>query len=232
MDRDPPVICANILSVRLLVIDDHLAFAQAISVVVEAEDDLEVVAQITTPLAAEDATGRLEPDVALIDVELGDDDGIDLAARLITRRPSLQVLMVSCHHDARTICSAIRAGASGFVTKECAAEDLVNAIRALERKETWIPPRLLGSVLREFQRSATEPRVEETRFARLSRREREVLALMVCGLDYAGIARELYLSANTVRTHAHNVLSKLDVHSSLEAVSVAMRAGIRPSGGS
>jgi DNA-binding NarL/FixJ family response regulator len=217
--------------VRILVVDDQLAFAEAISVLVDAEEDLTVVASVTTPGAAEEAVRRLEPDVALIDVEVGDDSGLELAVRLRDRQPHLQVLMVSCHQDPATVCAAIRAGASGYVTKECAAEDLVSAIRGLERHESWIPPRLLKSVLEELQQPASQPTLEEARIARLSRREREVLSLMVCGLDRMSIARRLFLSANTVRTHTQNVLSKLEVHSSLEAVSLAMRAGVRPSNG-
>ena len=216
---------------RILIVDDQLAFAEAISVLVSAEDDLAVVATVTTPSAAEEAARRLEPDVALVDVELGDQSGLELAVRLRDQLPQLQVLMVSCHQDSETICAAIRAGASGYVTKECAAEDLVQAIRGLERHESWIPPRLLKSVLEELQQPASQPTIEEARIARLSRREREVLSLMVCGLDRMSIARRLFLSANTVRTHTQNVLSKLEVHSSLEAVSLAMRAGVRPTSG-
>lgn len=213
---------------RILIVDDQLAFAEAISVLLTQEDDFAVVATVTTSGAAEDAMRRFQPDVALVDVELGEESGIELAIRLRELGPELQVLMVSCHQDAETICAAIRAGASGFVTKECAATDLVRAVRSLARHESWIPPRLLTSVLKELQESVSRPTLEEARVDRLSKREREVLSLMVCGLDRSSIARRLYLSANTVRTHTQNVLSKLEVHSSLEAVSLAMRAGVRP----
>ena len=124
---------------RLMIVDDQLAFAEAISVLVNAEDDLSVVATVTTPDAAEKAAQRFRPDVAVVDVELGDESGVDLAIRLREQQAQLRVLMVSCHQDAETICAAIRAGASGFITKECAADDLIQAIRGLERDESWIP---------------------------------------------------------------------------------------------
>lgn len=213
---------------RILIVDDHLAFAEAISVLVGVEPDLEVVDRVSSSQAAEQAAARLRPDVALVDVELNGDSGIALASRLMELDPDLRILMISCHKDPATICDAIRAGALGFVTKECAGEDLVEAIRGLAKEQSWIPPRLLASVLRELQNHPSQPSPEEGRLANLSRREREVLSMMVCGLDRGSIARKLYLSANTVRTHTQNVLRKLEVHSSLEAVNVAMRAGVRP----
>ncbi len=220
----------TMVRVRILIVDDQLAFAEAISVLLGAEPGLEVVHRVTTAPAAEEAITTLQPDVVLIDVELGGENGIGLASRLLKAHPQLRVIMVSAHHDTATICAAIRAGASGYVTKECASEDLVKAINGLARQESWIPPRLLTDVLRELQQS-NQPTLEEARVARLSRREKEVLSLMVCGLDRTSIARKLFLSANTVRTHTQNVLSKLEVHSSLEAVSLAIRAGVRPANG-
>lgn len=214
--------------VRVLIVDDHLAFAEAIAVVLDAEPDIEVTDRVTSAAAAELAARRSDPDVVLLDVDLGASDGLDAISRLREVSGRLQVLVVSCSDDVGTVCAAVRAGSSGFVTKDCPPSELVAAVRSVHRGESSIPPRLLTGVLQSLQAAPGQATPEEQRLARLSRREREVLSLMVGGLDRAAIARELYLSANTVRTHAQNVLGKLELHSSLEAVSLALRAGMRP----
>lgn len=214
----------------MLVVDDHRVFADALSIRLQSEPDLEVVAKAATAAEAEAAAGAHKPDVAIVDADLGPADGIDLARRLRARHPRLRLVVLTCHDDGRTASAAVRAGASAFVTKGAAAEDLVEAIRAAHRGESWIPPHLLGDVLRELQ--VDEPRVspEEEALARLTPREREVLLLIVAGCDRATVAERLFLSPNTVRTHTQNVLAKLGVHSSVEAVGVALRAGLRPPG--
>lgn len=214
--------------VRVLIVDDKRAFAEAVAVLIDIESDLSVVGIVGTGAEAEHAIALHRPEVVLVDVELNGESGIALTGRILAEDPSIHVLIVSGHYDSETICAAIRAGAAGFVAKDSAAQDLVKAIRGVVRGEAWIAARHLTGVLEAFRQHPAPANPDETRLNRLSKRELEVLTLMVRGLDRAGIARRLYLSTNTVRTHTQNVLSKLEVHSSLEAVSLALRAGVRP----
>jgi DNA-binding NarL/FixJ family response regulator len=194
----------------------------------EAEPDLRVVASVTTSADARSAARVHRPGLAIVDVEIGDDNGIELVAELRASYPQLGIVVVTCHDDPQTVAGAMQAGASAFVPKDHAVESLIDAVRATRRGDNWLPPRLLGDVLRHLQQGARVRREDEDRVARLTAREREVLALLVAGLDRASIGAQLFLSTNTVRTHVQNLLRKLDVHSSIEAVGIALRAGVRP----
>ena len=215
--------------VRVLVVDDHQVFAEALSALLNAEPDFEVVATAATTSAAAAAAAAQAPDVAVVDVELGGSDGVELAGRLREDHPSLKVVCVTCLEDASRVVDAVRAGASAWVIKDASFDELAGAIRGALRGESWIPPRLLTGVLSQMQGNQKEADEFEKRLARLTDREHEVLRCMVAGLDRASIARQLFLSKNTIRTHTQNILAKLEVHSSLEAVALALRAGIRES---
>src|SRR5919197_1179839 len=177
--------------VRVLVVVDHQVFTEALSALLNAEPDFEVVATAATTAAATAAAASHPLDVAVVD--------------------------------------AVRAGASAWVIKDASFDELAGAIRGALRGESWIPPRLLTGVLSQMQGTQKEADEFEQRLARLTDREHEVLRCMVAGLGRASIARQLFLSKNTIRTHMQNILAKLEVHSSLEAVALALRAGIRGS---
>ena len=180
-------------------------------------------------LADADATIKaLRPDVLVLDVEVRRENSLGLASSLRTELPGMATVVVTFRDDVETASAAVRAGALGFVVKDTEPSDLLVAIRAAARGEAWIQPRLLAPVLAELTRHPGTLSPDQQRLARLSEREHDVLGYMVRGYDRASIAAELYLSSNTVRTHTRNLLAKLDVRSSLEAVALALRAGMRP----
>lgn len=210
-------------AIRVLIVDDHRVFAEAIGARLQAEPDLRVVGQANTAAQALDAVETLGPDVVLLDVELGGDDGIDLASRLHATYPSLSIVVVSFLTDPVRVGQAVRAGAAGWVTKDAPTEELLGAIRGVSAGESWIPPRLLTGVLRELLMTRRLVDEDEERLARLTPRERSVLDMMADGLDRSAIAERMFLSTNTVRTHVQNIFAKLRVRSSLEAVALALR---------
>lgn len=214
-------------AVRVLLVDDHLVFAEALSVRLGAEPDIEVVGLAATAHQAESVAQLPALDVAVVDIDLGATDGIDLIRWLGAHCPRVGIVVLTGHDDGHTASAALRAGASGFVAKGAAVEELVDAVQAVHRGQTWVRSRLLIDVLRDSQAGSSGSRQEEA-LSRLSAREREVLALMVSGNDRAAIARRLFLSPNTVRTHTQRILAKLDAHSSVEAVGIALAAGLRP----
>lgn len=213
--------------IRVLIVDDHLAFGRAIALRLQAEPDLEVVACRRSAAEAEAAVRQMDPHVVVAGLESGGDNGIEMVTRFRSAEPGLRMLVLGPEEDAVVACAAIRAGASGFLTKAVPVEELVRAVRGVGRDETWISPRLLTDVLRKLQ-GLPQVSGEQVLVETLSRREREVLSLMMAGMDRSEIARRLFLSANTVRTHTRNLMAKLGVHSSIEAVSLALRAGLRP----
>lgn len=214
---------------RILIVDDHQVFADALSWRLSAEPDLEVVGVAASRAAALRAIDLRRPDVVVLDVELGDDrDGLALLRIMQEGGSGPNVLVVTAHDDPETASRAMSAGARGFVPKDTPAENIAAVVRGIVAGETLVPPRLLTDVI-SYLRDASGARNEwQERVTRLTPREREILALMVSGMDRVAIASRLFLSINTVRTHNKNILAKLKVHSSLEAVSVALRAGIRP----
>lgn len=216
---------------RVLVADDHRAFADALAALVGAEEDLIVVGVGTSAATALSLAESLRPDVLLLDVEFPDGDGIEVAERLRTTAPGVRVVVVSGHDDVATAAGAVRAGAIGFVTKEASSEELVGAVRSAAKGQAWVEARLLAGVLGELARGSAPRTPEQEKLDRLTQRERQVLECMVRGLDRGSIARTLFLSTNTVRTHSQRLLAKLEVHSTLEAVALALRAGLRPTAG-
>jgi DNA-binding NarL/FixJ family response regulator len=211
--------------IRVLVVDDHRVFGEALAARLGAEADLEVVGTATSRADAEPLARRQHPDVVVLDVELGDGDGLDLVPRLLEDDPECRIVVATAHDTTAVAGRALQVGARGFFSKDGRLEELLAVIRGVVRDETWIPPRLLTAVLRDIREQNQRDREFESLMRQLTPREREVLAGMVSGLDRAGIARELGLAVDTVRTHTQNMFAKLQVHSVLEAVGLAVRAG-------
>jgi DNA-binding NarL/FixJ family response regulator len=158
----------------------------------------------------------------------GASDGICLVKRIRAARPAVRTVVLAERDDPRRAAAALRAGASGWVAKDCSLSRLLAVIRGVLRGETHLPPALLTGVLLELT-AASHHRTESERLVEsLTPREREVLRCMVAGLGRKAVAERLYLSPHTVRTHMQNVLGKLGVHSTLAAVALARRAGVGP----
>lgn len=210
-----------------MVVDDHPVFAEALAALLDAHEDIDVVGTVGRVEDAITLATELKPDVAVVDVILGNANGLGLTARL-TQELRTRVVVVSCRDDSETATRAIRAGASAFVSKDSPPEDLLEALRGALHGHTWVSPRLLTDVFRNLTGEAPPPRPEAQRVAALSRRERDVLGYLIAGMTRAEIAEELGLSVNTVRSHAQRLLSKLNVHSTLEAAALGRRAGVAP----
>lgn len=218
----------NEVVVNVLLADDHQVFAEAVGQLLEAEPDLVVVGHAATASEAERFFGSNRVDVLIVDVELDHESGIELLARVHADNPDVAIVVLSCHDEADVVTEALRFGALAYVTKDASFDELLSAVRAAVRRESWLPARLLRPVLATLLHPSDPRNEAEARLAALSTREWEVLQCLVNGMTQAAIGVELFLSANTVRTHIRNLLAKLDARSSLEAVGLALRAGIRP----
>jgi DNA-binding NarL/FixJ family response regulator len=216
-----------VTAARALVVDDHPVFAEALAALLDTYEEIKVVGTVGRVDEAIALATELKPDVAVVDVILNDASGLGLTARL-TEELRTRVVVVSCRDDPETVASAIRAGANGFVSKDSPAQDFLEALRGALNGHTWVSPRLLTGVFRELTGESPPPRPEEQRVAALSRRERDVLGFLVAGMTRAEIADELLLSVNTVRSHVQRTLTKLNVHSTLEAAALGRRAGVAP----
>ena len=210
----------------VLIIDDHQGFADTLASLLTQRGWGPVTA-VSSGDEALVAMERRRPDIITVGLVMSEGDGFDVVRRLRSRYDDLAIVVLTASNDSEQAVRCIRAGAAAFVPKMAPSEDLLAALDAVMGGGAWLPPELLGPILQGLLKPP--PTNEwELRLAALTARERQILELMVDGLDRPEIARRLVVSLNTVRTHTRNTLAKLGVHSSLEAVSVALRAGLRP----
>ena len=203
--------------VRIMLADEHALFREAVRVVLDAEPDLEVVGDVSDGYQAVAEARRLRPDCVLLDSALAYPDGVSVTKRIKQDVPECSVLVLAGSEDQDALIEALEAGASGYLTKESPLEELIDAVRAVHRGETLVPPRMLGGLVSGLIRRREDQEDALRRMSRLTRREREVLALLARGAGNVAIAESLVISPETARTHIQNVIAKLGVHSRLEA---------------
>ncbi|MFV2172545.1 response regulator [Actinomadura sp. LOL_016] len=209
---------------RVLIVDDHTLFAEALAARLGREPDLVILPIASDARRALALTATERPKVVVLDMTLGAESGLDVLDRLRESHPDVRVVVLTAMSELDVLVQAVRRGAVGWLSKTESAELVARVIRSAARRGGWVPPEVLGEVLRRL----TAGGGDEERLPELTPREREVLQCMVDGLGRAEIAGRLGLSANTVRTHTQNLLAKLGMHSALEAITLAMRAGMRP----
>ncbi|MCS6802256.1 MAG: response regulator transcription factor [Chloroflexota bacterium] len=211
--------------IRVLIADDHQLVAQALRDVLSHEPDLEVVGVAYDGESAIREAARLQPDVVLMDIQMPGRDGVAATREIRAARPETKVVMLTATERSRAVLDAVDAGASGFIQKENALEDVIGAVRAAHQGEMLLAgPRLrrLLADLRERHRRGNggAPPV------RLTERELEVLQELAAGNDAATIAEKLVISPHTLRTHFQNIMHKFNAHSKLEVLTLAIRHGL------
>ena len=209
---------------RVLLVDDQELVRAGFRLILEVEDDLEVAGEAGDGPAAVRAVTALAPDVVLMDVQMPGGDGLT-ATREITASTGVPVLVLTTFDRDDYVFGALEAGASGFLLKNAAPEDLVEAVRVVARGDALLAPEVTGRVLARFARRpgrAARPDLA----AALTDREREVLLLVARGLSNAEIAAQLVLGEATVKTHVSRVLDKLGVRDRLQAVVHAYETGL------
>ena len=210
--------------ITILLADDHKIVRDGLCALLEREADFTVVAAVQDGRTALEKVAELGPNVAILDIGMPDLNGIEAARRIKAARPQTLVIGLSMHADRRFIAEMLRAGASGYLLKDCAFEELNRAIRAVVGGGTWLSPRIAGTVIEDYinQLAANAPAPAGT----LSDREREVLQLIAEGMTTKHIALKLGVSTKTIETHRQNIMNKLDLHSVAELTKYAIREGI------
>ena len=214
--------------VSLLICDDHKILTDALSMVVKLDPELEMVAPPVH--TAEEAVGLAEhhlPDVVLMDIVFkgGGISGIDATRMIKEASPATKVVIMTAHDDERLLVDAVEAGASGFLSKDEAAQEVLSAAKAAADGEVLIDPGTLTRLLAQVAQEREEQRDAMTLLNDLTEREREILQLLAQGMRNDDIATQLFISPQTVQTHVRNILGKLRVHSKLEAVAFAVKHG-------
>jgi two-component system NarL family response regulator len=208
--------------VRVLVCDDQALFRHGLLQVLRAVTDIEVVGEARDAISAIELAAEWLPDVVLMDVRMPGMSGIEAARRIRGAQPGVRILMLTESEDEDDLYGAVRAGATGYLLKEVAIDEIADAIRAVAGGQALVSPMMTTKLLSEF--NALSRRVEEEHDGRrLTPRELEVLRLIARGMSNKDIAAELVIAENTVRNHVRNILEKLEVRSRVEAAMYAVR---------
>jgi DNA-binding NarL/FixJ family response regulator len=210
--------------IRVLVVDDHALFRRGLDMVLAQEPDIEVVGEAGDGAEAVERAADLLPDVVLMDVRMPRRSGIEACTAIKDVVPSARIIMLTISDDEGDLYEAIKAGATGYLLKEISIDEVATAIRAVAGGQSLISPSMASKLLSEFatliKRDGDRQQVPAPR---LTDRELEVLRLVARGLNNRDIAKQLYISENTVKNHIRNILEKLQLHSRMEAVVYAVR---------
>jgi DNA-binding NarL/FixJ family response regulator len=212
------------LKTRILLADDHAVVRRGLRFVLDAQPDLEVVAEAGDGAEAVDLAGSADVDLAVLDVAMPRLTGLQAAAALTQRHPALKVLILSMYDSEQYLYEALRAGASGYVLKSAADRDLVEACRAAVRGEPFLYPAAITALIRDYLHRARSG--DEVPEDPLSPRELEVLKLIAEAYTSDRIALELSISRRTVDRHRENILAKLGMRDRVELTRYAIRRGL------
>ncbi len=210
--------------IRVLVVDDHALFRRGLQMVLEQEPDIEVVGEASDGTEAVAAAAEKLPDIVLMDVRMPRRGGIEACLSIHEVAPSTKIIMLTISDEEADLYDAIKAGAMGYLLKEISIEEVASAIRAVHGGQSLISPSMASKLLTEFAAMVkkTDER-QQVPAPRLTDREMEVLKLVAKGLNNRDIAKQLFISENTVKNHIRNILEKLQLHSRMEAVVYAVR---------
>lgn len=210
---------------RLLLVDDHAVVRSGLRMLLESEPDVEIVGEAGTAQEALEAVVRLQPSVVLMDIGLPDLSGIEAAARIKRARPETAVVALTIHEDEEYFFKMLQAGASGYVPKRAAPEELLTAIRAAASGEVYLYPSLAKLLVRDHLSQSPASKAGRSPDG-LTEREGEVLAHLAEGASNSEIGEALAVSPKTVARHRENIMRKLNLHSRTELVKYAIRKGI------
>ena len=216
------------MSLAVLIADDQALVRAGFRMILEAEEDVEVVGEAADGREAVAEAQRLRPDIVLMDVRMPEMDGIEATRRLLgADGVTTKVVMLTTFDMDEYVYDALRAGASGFLLKDVPPEQLVAGIRAVASGDALLAPSVTRRVIEEFvRRPPTSARTMPPELGELTARELEVLKLLARGLSNAEIAKELFVSDTTVKTHVAHVLTKLDLRDRVQAVVLAYESGL------
>ena len=211
-------------SITVVIADDHALFRRGLTMVLESEPDIDVVGEANDGHEVVDMAQKTMPDLVLMDVRMPGRGGIDAAQAIKDAVPHTKILMLTISDEEEDLYDAIKAGASGYLLKEISIEEVADSIRQVHAGQSLISPSMASKLLTEFAAMARkDEEKQQMPTPRLTDREMEVLTLVAQGLNNRDIAKELFISENTVKNHVRNILEKLHLHSRMEAVVYAVR---------
>jgi two-component system response regulator NreC len=214
------------MNLKIMLADDHKVLLDGLRALLSQVKGLSVAATAQTGREALRLADELEPDIVIMDIGMPDMNGIEATRRIVSSHPGTKVIALSVHSESKYVTEMIRAGASGYVLKQCAFEEIERAIEAVALHQAYLSPGVAREVFRRL--SEPETRQRESAFSMLSSREREILQLLAEGKTAREVAETVNISVKTVDTHKQNVMKKLNLGSFAELVKYAVRQGLTP----
>jgi len=207
---------------KILVVDDHAMMRDGIRALLGLYDDIEIVGEASEGKEAIEKACELDPDVVIMDIAMPGMDGLEATRRITKKNPKTRVLILTQHENREYILSAVKAGTAGFIPKKALGSELVSAIRAVRKGESFLYPSATAALIGHYRGKdeADEP------YERLTAREREILKLIADGHTSREITNILFISLKTVLTHRTKMMEKLDLHNRTELIKYALRKGL------
>lgn len=211
----------------VLIIDDHPLFREGLKAIIARDKRFDVIGEAGTGRKGLQMTQDLKPDIALVDISLPDDNGMQIARKIRTILPETRIMIISMHSKIDYIVEAFQAGATGYVVKESAAERLIQGLEAVSAGEYFLDSSISHEVVEKLMKSPVkEAKITDAEYGTLTPREQEIMRLLAEGLPKREIAESLFISIKTVENHRANIMKKLGIHSAMDLVRYSARLGL------
>ena len=210
--------------IKILLADDHRITRQGLRSLLNQQDDMEVIAEAQDGRTAVSLAKELMPNVIVMDVSMPEMNGMQATKQITSELPNVKVIALSMHSDALFVSEMLKSGASGYLVKDCAFEELIRAVRAVMDKKTYLCSEISAVVVDDYLHRIAKEDLSDS--AVITPREQEVLQLMAEGETTKQIALKLHISAKTVETHRRQIMNKLDIHTVAELTKYAIRKGL------
>lgn len=210
--------------IKVLLADDHKIVRDGLRTLLEKHADIAVLGEAEDGREALQLARKLSPDVIVMDIAMPELNGIEATRQILSEYSGVKIVALSMHSDKRFVSEMLKAGASAYLLKDCAFEELITAIRTIMKGKIYLSPGIAGVVLEDYIRSNRKK--DPSVFSQLTDREREVLQLMAEGKTTKEVAAHLNVSIKTVETHRTNIMTKLDIHTIAELTKYAIREGL------
>jgi len=214
------------MTIRILLADDHKIIRDGLRALIEKQPGMEVVGDAENGRMALELAAKLNPHVVVMDVSMPDLNGIEATRQILAVQPQVRIMALSMHADRRFVTEILKAGASGYLLKDCAFEEMIRALETVAAGHTYLSPSIADLLVQGLIKEPAEQGA--TAFGVLTSREREVLQLLAEGKSTKQIAKECHVSIKTVETHRRNIMAKLGIYSVAELTKYAVREGLTP----
>lgn len=212
--------------IKLLLADDHAVVRSGLRMLLEAQPDMEIVAEAENGRETIERVLTFQPDIVLMDIEMPGINGIEATRKIKEESPETAVLALTMYEDDQYFFEMLKAGAAGYIPKRAAPDALVNAIRTVKKGEVFLYPSMAAYLVEDYLQRDEAPAEDETDVVDLTTREREVLVLIAEGLSNGEISEKLVISIKTVDRHRENIMRKLNIHNRIDLVKFALKKGM------